>query len=54
MIKRTVLLLFLLGLLSACGNKGALVLPDKPEAQPAPAAPAPSAPADADPSHPAP
>jgi len=39
-----------LALLSACGNKGPLVLPDKPDAASAPAtAPAPAPAADAQP-----
>ena len=44
MIKRLVLLSLLSCLLAACGNKGPLVLPEKPAAD-APAAPAPPAPA---------
>lgn len=44
MTKRLVLLSLLSCLLAACGNKGPLVLPEKPAAD-APAAPAPPAPA---------
>ena len=64
MIKRIALLAFLSCLLAACGNKGPLVMPDKPQADaatatapapapaPAQAAPAQPAPADAPPSDP--
>jgi len=45
MIKRVVSLLLLAGLLTACGNKGPLVLPDKPQAD-APTTPAQPAAAD--------
>lgn len=44
MTKRLVLLSLLSCLLAACGNKGPLVLPEKPAAD-APVAPAPPAPA---------
>ncbi|HRO62716.1 lipoprotein [Thermomonas sp.] len=51
MIKRAIFLLLLSCLLAACGNKGPLVLPDKPQAATAPApivpVPAPAAPAPA-------
>lgn len=40
MIKRLVFLALTACLLAACGNKGALVLPDKPAAADAPQAPA--------------
>ncbi|MFN7183048.1 MAG: LPS translocon maturation chaperone LptM [Thermomonas haemolytica] len=40
MIRRLALLLLSSCLLAACGNKGALVLPDKPAANAPPAAPA--------------
>lgn len=41
MIKRTLLAIALFSLLSACGNKAALMLPEKPAATPS-AEPAPS------------
>ncbi len=48
MIKRAAFLTVLLCLLSACGNKGSLVMPDKP--QDTPSAPAQPAASDATPS----
>ena len=53
MIKRAILLLLLSCLLAACGNKGPLVLPDKPQTDtaPAPAAPAPESAPQPDPTH---
>ena len=44
MIKRLAFATFLLCVLAACGNKGPLVLPEKPAAD-APVAPDPAAPA---------
>lgn len=40
MIKRIALAIVLLGLLTACGNKGPLVMPDAPAAEPAADTPA--------------
>ena len=42
MIKRLAFAMFLLCLLSACGNKGPLVMPDAPADLPAPPADAPA------------